>query len=77
MSTQNNNKISEEDLKTLKQVRDGWLNARYSERFRKGELDGLKLALYNKYDVSPDDYFIDGETGEIRKRNRDIRVRKE
>jgi hypothetical protein len=72
-----NNKISEEDLKTLNELKDKWLESQQIERFNFGELCGFKNGLYIKYNVSPDEYFIDGFAGEIRKRNRDLRVRKD
>ncbi len=66
-------KISEDDLKLLHHFRGLWLAAQFNERFKKGQLDGCKQGLYSKYGVDIDDYFIDGETGAIKKR----RVRKE
>ncbi len=66
-------KISMVDLVALKIYRNKWIESQQLEKFNRDNLNKFKSDLYNKYNLIIDDYFIDGETGAIKKR----RVRKD
>ncbi len=61
------------DLVALKIYRNKWIESQQLEKFNRDNLNKFKSDLYNKYNLIIDDYFIDGETGAIKKR----RVRKD
>ncbi len=56
------------DLVALKIYRNKWIESQQLEKFNRETLNKFKSDLYNKYNLMIDDYFIDGETGAIKKR---------